>query len=58
MAGNKSVTVSGGEQMEIQAKAAFKIDNNRHYRKLLDLFASGEPIHCQTAEGYKFILQP
>lgn len=44
------------EQMEVEAKVIFTIDSNRHYRKLLALFATGNPIACRTSTGDEFVL--
>jgi hypothetical protein len=49
--------VSKASEIQIETKAVFKFENNRQYRKLLELFASGDAIACQTSAGVTFRLE-
>jgi hypothetical protein len=44
------------EEVQIDAKATFRVRGNAMYRKLLDRFANGAPIECKTADGIEFEL--
>jgi hypothetical protein len=55
--GKSARLLASSEQLEIKAKATFKIDSNGQYRKLIDILSGKVPIQCRTVQGFGFQLE-